>query len=257
VVQDLFARDYLQEAFGYKCVDAGDVPGRLGRDPDIYFIRRLGYPIEPLRASFPRMEPDELFDLIEVLHDLVAEGIQEAGLFHSWNSCGWHFRSFDTSAGQQFFRDQLNPLLERLESPLELTPKGELQMLSPADLRPLLEADLPATAPEADVEHRIDVAVARFRNPRASMDERRAAVRELADILEFIRPDVKTALLPADERALFDIANNFGIRHHNRQQRGDYDSNIWLSWAFYVYLATIHAVLRVKARPSHAQEQVL
>jgi len=32
-------RHYLQEAFGYECVDAGKVNGTLGPDPQAYFVR--------------------------------------------------------------------------------------------------------------------------------------------------------------------------------------------------------------------------
>src|SRR4051794_10086725 len=32
---------YLQEAFGYKCVDAGEVEGYLGLDPGAHFLRVL------------------------------------------------------------------------------------------------------------------------------------------------------------------------------------------------------------------------
>ena len=55
-----------------------------------------------------------------------------------------------------------------------------------------------------------------------------------------------------DERELFNLANGFAIRHNTRDQRKDYDDAIWLSWAFYVYLAIIHAVLRLKERESKA-----
>jgi hypothetical protein len=73
-------------------------------------------------------------------------------------------------------------------------------------------------------------------------------VRDLADVLEALRDDIKNSMLSKDEKELFHIANGFAIRHQNRQQRGDYDRLTWLRWAFYVYLATIHAVLRVRER---------
>ena len=80
------------------------------------------------------------------------------------------------------------------------------------------------------------------------MDERRDAVRDLADVLEYLRPQVKAVLQKKDESALFEIANNFSIRHHNAQQQGDYDKAIWYSWMFYFYLATIHAAVRLIER---------
>jgi hypothetical protein len=59
---------------------------------------------------------------------------------------------------------------------------------------------------------------------------------------------MKDVMLPKDEGELFHLANGFAIRHNNRKQRGDYDRPVWLAWSFYVYLATIHAVLRVRNR---------
>ncbi|MGY2486212.1 hypothetical protein [Cupriavidus sp. CP313] len=80
------------------------------------------------------------------------------------------------------------------------------------------------------------------------MSERRDAVRDLADVLEFLRGEAKAVLLSKDEADLFNLANNFGIRHHNKEQKTDYDASIWLSWAFYYYLATIHACVRLIER---------
>jgi hypothetical protein len=68
------------------------------------------------------------------------------------------------------------------------------------------------------------------------------------DVLERIRPDVKREMLNKDECALFDLANYFGLRHYGRDQKGDYDKDIWLDWAFHIYLATIRAVLAVLKR---------
>jgi hypothetical protein len=50
------------------------------------------------------------------------------------------------------------------------------------------------------------------------------------------------AELSKDEADLFNIANNFALRHHRATQRDDYD-DAWLTWLFYVYLATTHLVL--------------
>lgn len=58
-----------------------------------------------------------------------------------------------------------------------------------------------------------------------------------------LRDNIKEHMLRQDEKDLFNIANNFRIRHENEQQKADYDS-VWLSWLFYVYLSTIHLILR-------------
>jgi hypothetical protein len=84
-----------------------------------------------------------------------------------------------------------------------------------------------------------------FRRYRASIQDRQTAVRELADVLEFLKPKLKEVLMKKDESDLFNIANNFDIRHNNKDQKTHYDKAIWLSWMFYYYLATIHASLRL------------
>lgn len=219
VLADLFRTDRLQEAFGYSCVDDGDVPGRLGSDPDVFFEIRLGFSVMPPAATVPNMESDELFDFIEALHDLVSVGDETTGRYHSFGECGWHFREFAAQPAQRDLRETLNPLLARLESPLELTEDGYIEDLAPAHLQPLLDAKLPANAPKDAVAMRVDAAVRRFRRSRGHPDDRRAAVRELADILEFLRDQMKLSMLSADEADLFNLANNFAIRHHNRKQK--------------------------------------
>lgn len=97
---------------------------------------------------------------------------------------------------------------------------------------------------DANVVNRINAAILRYRRHGSTLDDRRQAVRDLADVLEYLRPKVKALLTSADDCDLFNIANNFGIRHHNDKQKTTYDAAIWLSWMFYFYLATIHAVLR-------------
>ena len=91
---------------------------------------------------------------------------------------------------------------------------------------------------------RIDSAVLAYRRHGATVVQRRQAVRDLADVLEYLRPKVARLLTKKDEQDLFNLANNFGVRHHNDKQKTAYDAALWLSWMFYFYLATIHVVLR-------------
>jgi hypothetical protein len=73
-------------------------------------------------------------------------------------------------------------------------------------------------------------------------------VRELFDVLEKLRPEVKAEMLRGDEADLFNIANNFTIRQVNEKQKGNYDSALWHSWMFYMNLSTIHVITRLMAR---------
>jgi len=55
-------------------------------------------------------------------------------------------------------------------------------------------------------------------------------------------------MLSEDERALFELANGYAIRHNKRETRRDFDEPAWLAWAFYVYLATIRVTLELRGR---------
>jgi hypothetical protein len=246
-LDDLSERDYFQEAFGYDCVDAGEVPGRVGRDPNAWFMRVLHrdsvWPYHDRGADY---DVDTLLDVLEALHDLVSEPV--SGRYHDFAGCGWHYSVFDKRKGQEEFRTLINPLLERYEEPLRMTAEGEITFLAPEELRPLVDAPLPSGTDPDLVTARVDEARRIFQSRASTKADRRQSVRELADVLEALRPQIREEFLPKDERELFHLANGFAIRHNNREQRGDYDDAIWLSWAFYVYLATIHAVLRLRAR---------
>jgi hypothetical protein len=118
---------------------------------------------------------------------------------------------------------------------------------TPSGFEPLLEAETPAIDPE-NITGRVDAAKRKFRSRHSSGEDRRDALRDLADVLERLRPKVKDVLKKEDERELFNILNNFGIRHHNNKQKTDYDKNIFYSWMFYYYLSAIHAATRLIER---------
>ena len=112
-------------------------------------------------------------------------------------------------------------------------------------LENLLKAEFPKPYVDfRNVEGKVESAIRKFCWFNSSVEDRREAVRTLADVLEFLRPKIKKALTSKDEDDLFNLANNFGIRHHNDKQKIRYDAQIWLSWMFYYYLATIHACIR-------------
>jgi len=68
--------------------------------------------------------------------------------------------------------------------------------------------------------------------------------------LGYRAPKLKGVLLSKDEQDLFNIVNNFGIRHHNPQQKVHYNTVVWYSWMFYFFLATIHAAVRLLVKPA-------
>jgi hypothetical protein len=241
VYRDFESGGYFQEAFGYDCVDAGYVPGKAGGDIESYMLMKLRKEdLWPIDRQYEHYDENDLFDVIELLYDHVSKPTE--GKYHSWSNCGWHYYEFDKQAGQEEFRAKMNELLRDYGEGYELSQHGEVFPLPEQGMSPLLEAQLPHYDPQ-NVEARVELASQNFRNRRASIADKRNAVRDLFDVLEYLRPKVKEVLTDKDEDDLFNIANNFGIRHHRRGQKTQYDQLIWLNWMFYFCLATIHAVL--------------
>lgn len=238
---------YFQEQFGYCCVDAGDVAGKLGSDiaAEILFHLRKEN-LWPLLEHIDNYQEDDLFDVIEFFHDHVSKPLE--GDFHSYAGCGYHYHTFDGDAGRKEYRERVNSLLITYQTGFEVSIAGEILECAQPGTAHLLAADILTS--DKNVAARIEEAISKFRRYRTSQAERRDAIRDLADVLEYLRPQIKGVLTKADEQDLFNLANNFGIRHHNQQQKTDYDSAIWLSWMFYFYLATIHACLHMLKRQS-------
>lgn len=240
VHQKMVEDGYFTEAFGFECVDAGYVPGSVG-DPALEILlavrKRNLWPVEEHWENYGE---DDLFDLIEFLHLHVSKPID--GAMHSYAGCGMHWETFNKRAGQEHFRERINLVLKQYKERFELSEAGEILHSPEAGFEAIFQADIPSK--DHNVVARIASATLRYRRHGSTVDDRRQAVRDLADVLEYLRPKAKSFITNADEADIFNIANNFGIRHHNDKQKTGYDAAIWLSWMFYFYLATIHAVLR-------------
>jgi len=233
---------YFQKYFGINCQD-GYIPGELGEEIEaMMFVNLRKDNLYPIYTNLPNYTEDDFFDVIEFLHDHCSKGLN--GHYHNWNNCGYHFKEFKDFEGQKYFRELLNPILREYKDGFEMSESGEILILSDNGLSNLIEADIP-TNDKDNISNKINSAILKFRRHKSTLDDRRDAIRELADVLEFLRPAIKEHLNKKDENDLFNIANNFGIRHHNKDQQTEYDKAIWYSWIFYYYLATLHAVLRM------------
>ncbi|MEP7009113.1 MAG: hypothetical protein ABJC13_02210 [Acidobacteriota bacterium] len=234
---------YFQEGLGHFCVDSGFSPGLIGGDPEIEIRLTLGKShLWPIAETLDDWSEDDFFDMVEFLCAHVSKPIDR--YYHQWDGCGWHCTAFDAEEGRTEFRAKLNRFLGFYDSGFELNRAGEILAIPPTGLERLVAEPLVHHDPD-NVTGRIKTALHKFRHHRAAIDERRGAVRDLADVLEFLRPELKRVLASQDEKDLFNIANSFGIRHHRSDQRTDYDQEVWLDWIFYYYLATIHTAIRL------------
>jgi hypothetical protein len=246
ILNELRRKDYFDEWFGYDCVDLNDVPGRAGEDRASFVTRRtFRDDLWPYEYGPTNWNEAGFLTAVEFYYDYVSKGV--VGEQHSYNNCGWHWSEFDPEPARVEYLEEVNGLLPDYGDGFVLLKTGEVVRTGPAGLEPLLAASPPAVPGKA-YQHRVDAAINKFRSRTSSVDDRRDAVRDLADVLEYLRPELKLVLTKKDDATLFEIANKFAIRHMDGEQFDDYTKPVWLSWMFYFYLATINAVAHLVER---------
>lgn len=242
LVSELMVDGYLTEWFGQNCVD-GDFPGRAGDNPAAYVYRKTRHAnIWPVGEHAREWDADTLYTAIEFFFDHVSKGTD--GYLHSYNNCGYHYNAFEQESGQGYYRTEVNDLMAQAGLDFELGEDGIVVRKAPLGLETLYEAEfvpVGGTDYESVARHAIQV----FRARGSSSQDRRDAVKALADALEELRPQVKAALNSKDEADLFTLVNGYGIRHKRADQKTNYDEAIFLSWMFNYLLAALHASTRL------------
>ncbi len=188
---------------------------------------------------------DNIFDIIEFLYDHVSK----PGEWIDMTDNGYNYSdydSYDKKTGQKEYRDKVNSILCDYKDGYELSTSGMILSIGKDGLSEILHAEI-EPYDYHNVDRKVADAIQKWRNRRLSLSERKQAIREMADVFEWLKKTKKLSdvLCKKDESALFEIANKFSIRHHDPDQKKDYDENIWYSWIFHFYLATYHAVVRL------------
>jgi len=251
LVNELADCGYFEDAFGSGCSDSDDYPDSEGQRL-LVAVTGHDVPMWPLRQQegSARIEAqwteEQFFDVVEALHDLVARPRRR--WFHSyWRE--WDYGDFARRPGQAVYRWRVNELLERAQVPLRLAETGSdvgLLVQAAGDGRDdLIERVLEPPAAENGDE--VGHAVQLFRGRSATREAKRSAIVTLYGVLERRRPLLKQQLTSKDEAALFEIANQYDLRHRGASQHADYDT-VFLDWLFWWYLATVELTDRLLAR---------
>jgi hypothetical protein len=210
------------------------------------FLDFQPFPIADLKNT--DMTEDKIFDTIEFLYDYVSVPGERVPITTDSGYSYYGYENYDKEAGRTEYSSYINNFLCRYRDGYELK-DGKILSLGTNGIRDILLADVPVFG-DKNIDHKVQRAIIKWRNRQLDINERREAVTELANAFEWLKKSslLKSVLSKKDEGALFDIANNFAIRHHNPGQKQNYDKNIWYSWMFHFYLATFHAVARMIAK---------
>lgn len=187
----------------------------------------------PTERNLLNMRRNSIFDLIEFLSEYVSEP-------HPTNLPPF-IKTIRVNEGLEKWRRTVNECLEQLDPPYNLTTNKEIEIASPsAGLRRLVDD---YASPSQDAQEKIDHACRLFLKRNATVLDRRSALKDLADILEMLRDDLNASIGKKKADKLFDIANNYGIRHNNREQLEMNES--YARWFFYSALSTIDLVVNL------------
>lgn len=225
-----FVLDGYFERLSMGVLYEGLISNKLMRELAVAFGRESKSML-PTKSNLPNMSRDSIFDLIEFLSDYVSEPLI-ARIQPGSNP------SLRTDNGLEKWRKAVNECLERLDLPYNLTANKEIEIASPsAGLQHLVDDH---ASPVRNAQEKVDHACRMFLKRNATVHDRRSALKDLADVLELLRDGLKANIGKKEADKLFDIANNYGIRHHNRKQM-ELDEN-YMRWFFYSALATIDLV---------------
>jgi len=203
-----------------------------------------------------KITEDHIFDTLEFLYDYVSKPGEWTGMT---TDTGWHYHDYDgydDGMGRKEFREKVNIFLCDYRQGYELTKDGIVLAAGTEGLQHILDAEI-VPYDDVNVDNKVRNAILKWRNRHLTLSEKKEAIRELTDVFEWLKKTKRLdrVLDKKDDSAIFDIANNFAVRHHNPQQKSEYDKNIWYSWMFHFYLATYHASIRLLLKQEKDKKQ--
>lgn len=263
LLHQLASTGYFAKRFPENCVDDGldeygDPPhdGTAGNRIRRYLAQATGHEgrdveLWPVLSGWGFWPDDTFYEVIEALHDVAARPRHR--WFHEDRECGLHFEEFDTDAGRRIYRALVNRVLVKYEIDLRLADSGEDEgrlVRTVDDARAGLIAQALA-APTGGGGDRVKHAIALFRRRSATPEDKRLAAVALFGVLEERSQLVKATphITSKDEDDLYNIANNFALRHQDVKQKRHYDP-IFLDWIFWWFLSAIEVTNQVLARGS-------
>ena len=232
-------RDYFKEVG----ITKTDIPDAIKHKAAL----RLSFQMFPVtKWANHQVTEDHVFEALEFLHDHVSKPGRWAQMTSDTGYDYNDYAGYDEGAGQSEFRREANAFLADYRSGFEITTEGKILALGSGGLQHILDAKL-VPYDELNVDSKVRGAIIKWRNRHLSLEEKRVAIRDLADVFEWLKKtkNLEKVLDRKDDSTIFEIANNFAIRHHNPQQKTNYDQAIWYAWMFHFYLATYHASIRL------------
>lgn len=211
----------------------------MSPSPDVYFaVRTHEKDAWLIDDKYCTYSENTLFTIIEILYDHI-------GVYNSETN------KIVRVDFQSEYVEHVNNLLKFYSEGYYLEPtKGFIMKIPNVALEEQLKCD-GKNIPD-DIFERMRSASQSFYRYDSDMETKKKAICTLADILENIREPLKETLNQeyqvnknAHDKLIFDIVNNFNIRHDKAGQYTGYSRDIWYEWAMQYYMSVIIAYYKL------------
>lgn len=206
----------------------------MSPSPEIYFMNHLNSTdVLPIADNYIYYKEEELFTIIEILY----------------NHIGYYNYKKDqliTEEPKNEFATYINNLLKRYNNGYYLDEKYGFIMVQPNEaLKEMMHSEIPVTLGE-NVLEQLRTATRMYYRFDANLEQKKKAINILADILEPVRSKLKDLLNDEfqvhkndHDKLIFEVVNNFQIRHENEKQFKEYSKPIWYDWMMQYYSSII------------------
>lgn len=240
MIKDFAGKDYFKEKLKV-----------YGRSVDSDYINNkskshIGISIYPFNEwKEENQKANLVFDTIEFLYKFISKP-GEWGYVS--DHTGWNtedYLNYDETEGKREFREEINILLKAFDQGYELQLDGKTLFIGDETVN-FIDTEFPEYN-ENNIDNAIHLAIKWWKNRNQTLEDKKQAILKLAGVLEYLKKDgtLLKVLEKKDSRDLYNIANNFGLRHHNPDQKTDFDKNIWYDWIFQYYLNTCIGIIKL------------
>lgn len=229
---------------------------KMAPSPEQFLFTHTGrlnlYPITIKKLN--ECSESDTFTLIEIYYNQVEECKWET---NEDDSFSWHTKSDEP---RRIYATYVNNILRFYKSGFYLEPTlGFIMPLPNEALKHQLKS-IDEAIPD-DVYQKLSEATKNYYRFDANIEGKRKAIASLADILESIREDLKNLFneeygiaKATHDNSIFQIVNNYCIRHNNKKQCSNYSTEIWFDWMMQNYTSVIIAFYRLLSKKRMEQE---
>lgn len=242
LIDELRELGYFPKVLPKECVDDRST---WSIDPSDKISKAIRYEItwpSELESGSLSVPDDLLYSVIEYFHDQAQRPRTRS--FHGWDECGYHYDDHNKASGGVVYRWRVNELLESYGIALRLGNQGDElgKLIQHATLNLDDLGDQAVAVAGSSRDKTVAEAIQLYRKRAATTTDRRAAIAQLANYIELRRKDfAQVKFASKDEQDLFNIFNNFMIRHGNKTQKNDYGDE-YLDWIFWTSVSAIQLI---------------